>query len=539
MNKLEEFVKSTEGETRKVLEELVYSMADVIKQNKILQQRIDYYKYDIRLLKKKIFGSSSEKIITGQQEPSQKDLYLFNEFELVSQQVELDLAVLPTIESIPSTKKKSGRKRLPAHLPRITIEHDLQEEEKNCHCGSVMECIGTQTSEELEYIPAVLNVIEHRCKKYICADCVRNNEENNLPLPVGSKTAKKPPQLIEKSFASPSLLAHIAVAKFCDHLPLYRQEQIFHRLSIDLSRQTMSLWMLKVGQAITPLINLMQDEVLNYRIAFADETTVQVLNESNRRAQTKSFMWCFIGGSPDKRSIIYQYHPTREGKVAEQFFEGFQGALHCDGYGGYNALIKSQHIIAINCFAHVRRKFVEALPDGKQKGVAGYVVSLIRLLYKIEANLKTQQADRETIKDVRQQQAKPLLEQLKTYLDEKVNTTLPSSKVGQAIDYTLKRWPYLNTYLMDGEYEIDNNRSERAIKPFTCGRKNWLFANCVEGANASAKLFSLIETAKAHQLNPVAYFTHIFKELPACRILADYEALLPFNTRDPCLKISP
>jgi transposase len=203
-----------------------------------------------------------------------------------------------------------------------------------------------------------------------------------------------------------------------------------------------------------PLINLMQDEIINYRVAFADETTVQVLNEPNRRAQTKSFMWCFIGGPPDRRSIIYQYHPTREGDVAGRFFEGFHGALHCDGYGGYNALLKSQHIIGINCFAHVRRKFVEALPNGKEKGVAGYIVNLIRLLYKIEANLKTKKADWETIKEIRQQQAKPILDQLKTFLDEKVNTTLPSSKVGQAIEYTLKRWPYLTTYLIDGEYEI-------------------------------------------------------------------------------------
>jgi transposase len=499
MNKLEKFVKSTDGETRRVLEELVYSMADIIKQNKHLQQQIDYYKHDNKLLRKKIFGSSSEKIKENS-EYSQKDLYLFNEFELVSQQIELDLSTLPDVESIDPQKKKPGRKPLPPHLPRTTIEHDLKEEEKVCHCGSMMEYIGTQISEELEYIPAILKVIVHSCKKYICATCVKNNEENNLINPVGSKTAKKPPQLIEKSFASPSLLAHIAVAKFCDHLPLYRQEQIFNRLSIDLSRQTMSIWMLKVGQAITPLINLMQDEIINYRIAFADETTVQVLNEPNRRAQTKSFMWCFIGGPPDRRAIIYQYHPTREGNVAEEFFEGFEGALHCDGYGGYNALLKSQNIIGINCFAHVRRKFVEALPNGKEKGVAGYVVNLIRLLYKIEANLKAKQADLETIKEVRQQQAKPILERLKTYLDEKVNTTLPSSKVGQAIEYTLKRWSYLTTYLIDGEYEIDNNRSERAIKPFVCGRKNWYFSNSVEGANASANIFSLIETAKAHKL---------------------------------------
>lgn len=535
MNKLEEFVKNTSGETRTVLEELVHSMADIIKQNKMLQQHIDYYKHDNKLLRKKLFGSSSEKT-NKDIEQSQTDLQLFNEFELVSQQVEIDMP-LPTVDPHPVSKNKSGRKGLPAHIQRIIVEHDLSEEEKICPCGSAMEYIGAQTSEELEYIPATLKAIEHRCKKYICKACVKKHEDNPA-IPVSSKEAKKPPQLIPKSFASSSLLAQIAVSKFCDHLPLYRQEQIFSRLAVHLSRQTMSLWMLKVGEAITPLINLMQDEILNYDIAFADETTVQVLNEPNRRAQTKSYMWCFIGGPPDQRVIIYQYYPSRAGDIPNQFFVDYQGALHCDGYGGYNGLFQSENIIGINCFAHVRRKFIAALPNGKEKGVAGYAVQMIRLLYQIEANLKLQQANFETIRVIRQQQAKPILERLESYLNEKSKTVLPKSKLGEAIAYTLKRWPYLLSYLKDGRYEIDNNRSERAIKPFVCGRKNWLFANCVDGAHASAKIFSLIETAKMHGLNPVTYLTHVFKELPTCRTLSDYELLLPYHIKDDRLKIS-
>jgi transposase len=535
MNKLEEFVKSTTGETRKVLEELVYSMADVIKQNKVLQQNIDYYKQDNKLLRKKIFGSSSE--IKRDLEISQKELYLFNEFELVALQIEIEAPELPQVEIHSKPKKKPGRKRLPAHLPRTIVELDLSDEEKSCACGSEMEYIGKQISEELEYIPAKVNVIEYHCKKFICADCVKKHEDNQA-IPVNSKAARKPARLIEKSFASPGLLAQIAVSKFCDHLPLYRQEQIFKRLSIPLSRQTMSVWMIKVGEAIIPLINLMQDKILEYDIAFADETTVQVLNEPQRRAQTKSYVWCFIGGPLDQRVIIYQYHPTRSGDIPKQFFDGFKGALHCDGYGAYSSLIKSNDIIGINCFAHVRRKFIAALPNGQEKGVAGYVVKMIRLLYQIEDNLKIQKADTKTIKMIRQQQAKQILEQFKSYLDEKSATVLPKSKLGEAIDYTLKRWPYLTTYLDDGRYEIDNNRSERAIKPFVCGRKNWLFSTCVEGADASANLFSLIETAKMHGLNPVAYLSHVFKELPACKSLNDYEYLLPYNIQDMNLKIS-
>jgi transposase len=282
----------------------------------------------------------------------------------------------------------------------------------------------------------------------------------------------------------------------------------------------------------------MQDNILGYDVAFADETTIQVLQEPGRRAQAKSYMWCFIGGSPATRVIIYQYHQTRAADVANQFFAEYKGGLHCDGYKGYNPLLKKKDITGINCWAHVRRKFVEALPQGKEKGVSGHVIRVIRALYKIEAELKAVSADDDTIKRTRQQQAKPILDELKRYLDEKLSSVLHSSKLGTAIEYTRNRWPYLLTYLLDGRYEIDNNRSERTIKPFVCGRKNWLFANSVGGAHASANLFSLIESAKLHGLNPVKYLTHIFKELPNCKGIADYEALLPYAVCDEQLKIN-
>jgi transposase len=465
-------------------------------------------------------------------------LYLFNEFELVAQQVELEeIEPIDILINTPVIKKKLGRKALPAHLPRNIICHDLTLEERLCSCGNEMGYIGAQVSEELDYVPAKLEVIQHRCMKYICEGCAKE-KENDETIQVTSKTAKKPAQLIEKSIASPTLLANIAVSKFCDHLPLYRQESIFKRLSIDLSRQTMSVWMVKAGIAITPIINLMQDNILSYDVSFADETTIQVLNEPGKRAQSKSYMWCFIGGPPDKHVVIYQYHPTREADVANQFFAEYQGGLHCDGYSGYSPLFKTAGIVGINCWAHVRRKFVEALPQGKEKGVSGQVVRMIRALYKIEEKLKAAHANHEKIRESRQQQAKPILDNLKKYLDEKSQSVLPSSKVGKAIEYTLKRWPYLLTYLEDGRYEIDNNRCERAIKPFVCGRKNWLFCNSVEGAHASANLFSLIESAKLCGLDPVKYLTHVFKELPNCKTVADYEALLPFAICDERLKIS-
>jgi transposase len=537
MNKLEQIVTSVDPEARKVLEEFVHSFAIAIKEINTLKQKIDYIAHDNRLLRKRLFGSSSEKL--NLEKPAiQDDLNLFNEFELVGQQVEPE-----TIEPLempvagPLTLRKSGRKALPTHLPRSIVCHDLTPEEKLCVCGNEMECIGAQISEELDYVPAKVEVTQHRCMKYICTGCVKQKEKDET-IQVTSKTAKKPAQLIEKSIASSKLLANIAVSKFCDHLPLYRQEYIFKRLSIELSRQTMSVWMLRAGKCIIPLINLMQDNILNYDVSFADETTAQVLNEPDRRAQSKSFMWCFLGGAPGKRVVIYQYHQTREADVANQFFAEYTGGLHCDGYAGYNALLQKNGIVGINCWAHVRRKFVEVLPQGKEKGVSGHVVRVIRALYQIEEKLKAVHADIDTIKTIRQQRAKLILDDLKKYLDEKSQSVLHSSQLGAAIEYTRKRWPYLITYLLDGRYEIDNNRSERSIKPFVCGRNNWLFSNSVDGAHASANLFSLIESAKIHNLDPVKYLTFVFNALPNCKVVADYEALLPYVVCDEKLTIS-
>lgn len=403
-------------------------------------------------------------------------------------------------------------------------------------CGHLMQCIDIEITEQLKYVPAQATVIEHRCNKYACISCNKANKKDPL-IKAQFKLAKKPKQLIEKSMATPSLLAHIATSKFCDYLPLYRQENMFQRLDINLSRQSMSEWMIKSGQSVTPLINLIQENIINYDVSFSDEITVQVLNEPGRRAQAKSYMWCFIGGPFDRRSIIYQYHPSRGADIVNTFFEGYRGSLHVDGYAGYNKLLASVNIVGINCMAHVRRKFIEALPNGKEKGISGYVVRTIRALYKIESLLKDQKADATTIKSTREKKSKPILDALKCYLDEKVKSVPPQSPVGKAIAYTLKRWPTLTTYLDDGRYEIDNNRAERAIKPFVIGRKNWLFAGSVAGAKASDNLFSLIETAKANGLQPYAYLEYVFKELPECTQLGDYEALLPWNIQNDSLKI--
>jgi len=262
MENLQELVNRTTGEDRKILDNLLKSYAESIQEKNILQQKVDLLTQEMRLLKKRLFGSQSEKM-KGDALSVQADLPLFNEIEVIGQELEIVPTktipdVLPTSESKPSVPR---RKRLPSHLPRTIVEHDLSEEDKQCVCGAQLECIGKETSEELIYVAAKLEVVEHHSKKYICSCCVKA-KETDPTRSVTSKSAIKPAQLIPKSFASASLLAVIATAKFCDHLPLYRQEQIFERLQIDLSRQTMSAWMLRVGEAIIPLINLLQDTIL-------------------------------------------------------------------------------------------------------------------------------------------------------------------------------------------------------------------------------------------------------------------------------------
>ena len=528
MTKLEEIVNNTEGETKEAMLELVHSLAEKIRENNRQLQHIDYYKHENRLLKKRIYGSSSEKM----KDPvSQDDIDIFNEFELCSHELELEEPDLPEAEPAPKPRKKRGRKPLPKTLPRVVVEHDLSEEEKSCSCcGNEMNCIGHKASEELEYHPAKFSVIENRRKQYTCKSCNKENQDTEAVTTI--KTATQPDKLIPKSMATASLLAAIIVAKYSDHLPLYRLERIFQRESIHLPRQTMSQWVIRTSEAIIPLVNLLQDNILGYDMAFADETTIQVLKEPGRRAQTKSYMWCFIGGPPGRRSVIYQYHETRKAAAAEQFFEGYQGALHCDGYSGYHKLISSKQVTGINCLAHVRRKFMEALPNGKEKGVAGRAVKLIRALYRIETDLTTQKASLASIKKVRDQQSKPILETLKAYMEEKKACVPEKSPTGKAIQYALNRWPFLITYLEDGRFEIDNGRSERAMKPFAVGRKNWMFANTPLGAHASARLYTLIESAKANRVEPRAYLEHIFKELPSCKSVEDYEALLPWSLTD-------
>lgn len=466
----------------------------------------------ILLMKHEKFSARSEKYID-------KDLQgrLFD--EVILSEPEDDAAEEEAITVPAHSRKKPGRKPLPKDLPRERVEYDLSEAEKICNCGRTLARIGEECTEQLDIIPAQVKVIEHVQFKYACRSC-----KETIKL---SDKAKQP---IPKSFATPGLLAYVLTQKFQFHLPLYRQEQMFKAIGVDLSRGTVSHWVIKCGELVQPLINLMADEILDYDIAYADETTVQVLKEKGKTAQSKSYMWCYSGGPPDRFCHVYYYHPSREYKIPKLFFAEYQGYLHCDGYQAYDSLAEaSAEVTLVGCWYHARRKFTDAEKVSKKAGISTWFIKQIARLAKIEKHINEERLSPEAVCAYRLEKAKPITKKIKEKLDEYQPKTSSSSTLGKAIHYTQNQWPKLQNYFKDGRLEISNNRTERTIKPFATGRKNWLFANSVEGAKAAANIFSLIETCKAHSINPYDWLRAVLATIPYCETVEDYEALMPFN----------
>ncbi|PIQ42607.1 MAG: hypothetical protein COW05_08955 [Gammaproteobacteria bacterium CG12_big_fil_rev_8_21_14_0_65_46_12] len=472
----------------------------------------------IYLLKHGKFGASSERYVD--EHPQGR---LFDEADL-STETQAEIEAADESITIPEhQRKKRGRKPLPKDLPRLEVIHDLADGDKQCACGCQLTCIGDERTEQLEIIPAKMQVLVHVQKKYACKGC-----EETI------KTADKPKQPIPKSIAAPGLLAHVLTQKYQYHLPLYRQEMMFQGIGVDIPRATLSLWVIRCSELLQPLVNLLEDEILSYDIAYADESTVQVLKEPDKPAQSKSYMWCFGGGPPDRFSVVYHYHPSRTHQKAIDFFEGYRGYLHCDGYQAYDKVKKenSEDITLVGCWYHARRKFVEAEKVSKKPGLAKYIIKEIQHLAKVEKAIQAEQLKPEAAKRYRIEKALPTIKKIKLKLDDHHDKVSSQSKLGQAMTYTLNQWPKLLTYLDDGRLEISNNRMERAIKPFAVGRKNWLFANSVAGAKAGAIIYSLIETCKAHSINPYDWLRHALTELPSCETVAQFEGLLPFNFKD-------
>jgi len=453
------------------------------------QARIESLEERIRLLQKELFGRKTEK----QPKPDQHQLLLFDEAD--EPEPEPEKITVPA-----HTRKKSGRKPLPVELPRVDVVLDIPEHEKVCGCGCELSPIGEDTAEKLDIIPAKIQVIRYIRKKYACKNC--EGVEDDGPT---VKIAPLPPQIIPKSIATPGLLSHIIVSKFEDALPFYRQEKILQRMGIDLPRSTLCNWAVKVADRIEPMMDLLRDEIRSGPLIHVDETPVQVLKEPGRSNTCKSYMWVYRGGDPDRPVLIYQYHPTRSGRVPLSFLDGYRGYVQTDGYTGYDALGRKDGITLVGCWAHARRKFVEVINarSGKKKiGVADKAMNVIASLYQIEKQAREENLGPDAICHLRQEKAKPILEKFYNWLLLKSDITPPKGLLGKAIQYTLNHWDRLIRYLEDGRLRPDNNLAENAIRPFVVGRKNWLFSGSPNGAKASSSLYSLIETAKANGLKP-------------------------------------
>ena len=485
-------------------------------ENNILREQV-------RLLRAQLFGRKTEKR-HGVKDDGQA--LLFDEAEAYSF-VEEENGQETEIKA--HKRRKRGRKPLPADIPRVDVIHDLSEEDKVCACGCMKKRIGEEVSEQLDIIPAKIQVIRNIRYKYVCKNCEGVEAEEPAV-----KIAPAPVQLIAKSIATSGLLAHVLTSKFVDALPFYRQESQLSRLGIDIPRSTMCRWAMKVAQRCNPLLELLHQEIRSGPLINIDETTVQVMKEPNRSNKTKSYMWIFRGGDPDGPALIYQYHPTRSGDIVSEYLKGYQGYVQTDGYVGYDFLDHMTGIIHVGCWSHARRGFMDVIKASGKRSLAKSrtsnaerAVKYIRKLYGIEKDAKEKGLNYEELHEERQKYAKPILDELKEYLEELSLKTPPKGLLGKAVSYTLKQWNRLVGYLEDGRIRPDNNLAENAIRPFVVGRKNWLFSGHPNGAKASAILYSLIETAKANSLEPYHYLRHVFDRLPLAKSVNDYKALLP------------
>jgi transposase len=497
------------------LKELVVAKAtkldEIAARNEQLSAQVITLQEQLNIALAKRFASRSEQLSPDQ-------IKLFDEAESTAEEtVATDAEESVTVSS---HRRKTGvRKPLPARLERIDIIHDLPESERRCdHDGRTLKEINEVISEQLDIVPARIQVLRHIRKQYAC-DCGRC-----------IKTAPLPAQPIPKSMASPGLLAHVTVSKYQDGLPLYRQETILKRIGIELPRATLANWMIKAGTLVQPLINLMRDRLLEYDIIQMDETPVQVLKEAGRRAQSKSYLWVQRGGPPDGRVILYDYDPSRSGAVPERLLSGYLGYLQTDGYVGYNAVVVANRLSSLGCMAHARRRFDEAVKaqgKNKRRGKAWRGLALIQKLYRIEKQARRMLPDERYVH--RLEHATPIFTEMRDWLDQSLPQVPPKNATGKALTYLNAQWDKLTRYLDDGRLEIDNNRCENAIRPFVMGRKAWLFSDSVAGVKASANLYSLIETAKAHGLEPYAYLREVFAKLPAATTVEAIEAMLPGN----------
>lgn len=485
-------VIDTKSETEQMLRE----------QNRLLQEQIDY-------LTKKLFAPSSEK--RSAEIPGQ--LHLFDEAENEQDISKTDAGQETTVSAHTRKKKASSRETFKGlNVNKIVIP--LSPEEQICPvCGTQMELIGEEYARrELVFIPARCEINEYYTQSYGCPSCKEGFGDTETPVIIKSKTLSA---LVGKGPASPSSVAWTMYQKYANGMPLYRQEKDWAQYGAAISRTTLANWIIYCSQHyFQPLYDYFHRELLKRRFAMADETRVQVLDEPDRKAETQSFMWLFRSGEDGLPDIIlYDYTPTRNGDHAAKFLEGFKGYLETDGYQGYN---KVPGIKRCSCWAHIRRYFIDAVPKGKQFDYSQPAVQGVQYcdhLFRIEDDInKRYPGNYEKRKQLRLEKEKPVLEAFWSWLDSL--HPVRNSRMYKAVNYVQNRQETAETYLEDGRCSFTNNASENAIRPFTVGRKNWLFSQSVEGAGASAVVYTMVEMAKAHKLNIYEYLKYVLEQRP-------------------------
>jgi transposase len=477
-----------------------------------LHEERDSLLEQLRIAIKREFGRSSE-AAPGQHE-------LFNEAEQEDKgsddEVETPTVNDPSLATTPTARKTPGRKPLPKHLPRVEVIYDLDEQSAQCaEDGTALKVIGEEVTEQLDIIPAQIRVIRKVRKTYACPQC-----ESVIRAP-------KPGELLPKSRASADLLVQIAMYKYQDALPLYRQQKMFERLGVTLDRSTMANWMVAVGQKLAPLVEQMRVDALAVNVLHADETTIQVLKEAGRRPDQKSYMWVQSTGTGPP-IVIYHYAPSRAQSVVEHLFSGYQGTLVTDGYAAYRSLTTATHA---GCWAHARRKFNDALKllKGSRTGKAQVGFNYIQRLFVLEKQWLANSAEERH--QLRQLHSQPIIDDLGHWLEKSLPTVAPKSQLGRAMKYLQGQWEKLTVFLTDGDIPIHNNQAENKIRPFVIGRKNWMFSDSVNGAESSAAIYSLIETAKANDMAPDIYLSWLFRQLPDADLSSteSVRSLLPYG----------
>ena len=495
---------------------------------RVVRTERDLLKEQLNKFKRQLFAASSE--VSGHH---QRDMF-FNEAESLGAQAEpaAEEADADKIDVPGHKRAKRGRKPLDPALPREVVRHELPEDERVCpHDGAALREIGLEVSEQLDIVPQQGRVIRHERVKYACPCC-----DGSMRL------AARPAQVIPKGLFTENAIAWIVTSKFLDGLPLYRQAALLGRFGgTDISRNTVAGSVVRVGHAVQPVVNLLRDELLDAPLVFGDETELQVLKEPGRSAQAKSYVWAQMTDGSGKDGTgppirLFTYSPSRSTKTAMTLYAGIRpgAVLMTDGYEVYDNVAEAHRLVHLGCWTHCRRYFLEALQalPKDQRGpqqLAARFITLIAKLYQVEAQARRDEIDAIELGHRRQQHSVPVLADIEALLLANLHAVLPKSLLGRALHYLASQWSKLRRYVDDGRYSIDNNVQENAIRPFCVGRRNWLFADTVAGADASANLYSLLQTCRVNGIDGYRYLRTLLIALPKASTVDDYAALLPWR----------